>query len=68
MAKAILCSKIRYPHFWTNVTLLPIGHFITLHNNNGLNSKNFEDIEITKKTNLSKAHVAHDSIVLTSEV
>jgi len=41
--------KIRYPHFWTNVTPLPIGHFITLRNNNGLNSKNFEDIEITNK-------------------
>jgi len=42
-------KKIRYPHFWAKVTPLPMGHFITLHNNNGLNSKNFEDIEITNK-------------------
>jgi len=30
-------------------TPLPIGHFIKLHNNNRLNSKNFEDIEIINK-------------------
>ena len=42
-------TKIRYLHFWTNVTPLPIGHFITLRNNSGLNSKNVEDIEITNK-------------------
>jgi len=42
-------KKIRYHHFLAKITPLPIGHFITLHNNNGLNSKNFEDIEITNK-------------------
>jgi len=35
--------------FWAKVTPLPIRHFITLHNNNGLNSENFEDTEITNK-------------------